>query len=233
MTAMDFYHLSESLIRLRMALHFRLSEKSPREASKIFVIGHPRTGTTSLHRLFLAAGKTSIHRAANWQTSQAECFSDYGHCRPVRQLADYYTKAQFVLNCRPVRNHLLSLGAYYNRPFSTKNYRYELRRRLRHFDNVLDILGDSDRLIVVNIERPGAMGFVAGQLGLQVPPEEAAGRKHNRGKRQPTEQTRRRVDEALAEIGASGDEPLLVQGASAPRSHDILKRLEERGRVFL
>ena len=230
---MDFYHLSETLIRLRMALHFRLSKKSPREAPKIFVVGHPRTGTTSLHRLFLAAGKTSIHRAADWPTSQAECFSDYGHCRPIRQLADYYARARFVLNCRPVRNHLLSLGAYYDRSFSARTYRYELRRRLRHFDNVLDVLGQGDRLIVVNIERPGAMGFVAEQLGLQLPPAQTSDTKHNRARRHPTERTRRNVDEALAAIGARGDEPLLVQGASASRSHEILKGLEERGRVFL
>jgi len=67
-----------AVIRARMRLHFLFAPKDDRQAVKYFVIGHPRCGTTSLHRLFEANGLRSFHDSKDWQTDRFDAFSDFG-----------------------------------------------------------------------------------------------------------------------------------------------------------
>lgn len=172
------------IIRTRMRLHFWLTPKGDRQAEKIFVIGHPRNGTTTLHRLFLANGLNSYHDSKDWQTGRFDAFSDFGQVRPVAAYDRVYPNARFILNFRPLRKYLVSIAAHHQKVFSVQNFINEIYRRadwfawcLRHFRGRRDFLG-------VNIEAEGALPAVADFCGfsVKVPPEGAVNNTSNRAR---------------------------------------------------
>jgi hypothetical protein len=82
----------------------------PTLTSKVFIIGLPRTGTTSVSVALLEQGLTVAHQAFTKQAimladavSDAPCFSDY------QQLDRLFPKANFVYLDRPVDKWLPSM----------------------------------------------------------------------------------------------------------------------------
>jgi hypothetical protein len=143
--------------------------KGRRDDRKVFVAGHPRTGTRSLHALFSQNGLSSKHTAGNWPVWRYEAFSDRGNYRPLTLYDRYYRHAFFVLNTRPAFKYLKSHMSHFQGrfTFSVKNVENEIIRRNNHFARFVRHFGDQDNFLIVNIERPGAFDFVCDQLDLE------------------------------------------------------------------
>jgi hypothetical protein len=80
------------------------------QANKVFIIGLPRTGTTSVSVALLEQGLTVAHQAFTKQAfmladavSDAPCFSDY------QQLDKLFPNAKFVYLDRPLDKWLPSI----------------------------------------------------------------------------------------------------------------------------
>jgi len=196
----DLNDIALGVIRARMRLHFMLTTKGDRQAVRYFVIGHPRCGTTSLHRLFQANGLRSFHGARDWPTGRYDAFSDFGQVRPVAAYDRTYPNARFILNFRPLRKYLDSIATHHQRVFSVRNFVNEAYRRADHFAWVLEHFAGRDDFVAVNIEAPGAVPAVADVLGLDVrePPD---GVHHNRSNRPRLEQNAINIEAALAALG--------------------------------
>ncbi|MDT8326812.1 MAG: hypothetical protein RQ750_05405 [Roseovarius sp.] len=164
----DINDIAFGVIRARMRLHFMLTPKGDRRALKVFVIGHPRCGTTTLHRLFVANGLNGFHGARDWQTGRYDAFSDFGQLRPVAAYDRTYPNARFVLNFRPLRHYLHSIATHHQRVFSVQGFINEAYRRADYFAWVLEHFQGRDDLTAVNIETPGAVKAVADFCGFSV-----------------------------------------------------------------
>lgn len=89
----------------------------PLAGRKVFCVGFNKSGTTTLHRIFIdQVGITSDHNPkwTYWSHTRdramldrRQAFSD-GGCASVRNLDEMYPDALFVLNTRPLRNWVLS-----------------------------------------------------------------------------------------------------------------------------
>lgn len=84
--------------------------------SKIFIIGLPRTGTTSISITFLNLGYKVAHTAFTKQSvelaeviTDCPCFSDY------KELDQIYPEARFIYLSRPLENWLPSMQRLLNR----------------------------------------------------------------------------------------------------------------------
>lgn len=80
---------------------------------KVFCIGFNKTGTSSIHSLFIQLGKTSFHGLYNeWKSddprfSQYQCFSD-GERHNFRELDKAFPGSKFVLTSRGLSDWLVS-----------------------------------------------------------------------------------------------------------------------------
>ena len=164
----DMNDIAFGIIRARMRLHFMVTPKGDRNAVKYFVIGHPRNGTTTMHKLFEANGINSFHDSRDWQTGRYDAFSDFGQVRPVAAYDRVYPNARFILNFRPLRHYLNSIATHHQRVFSVQNFINEAWRRADYFAWVLQYFRGRDDFIAVNIEAPGAVAAVADFCGFAV-----------------------------------------------------------------
>lgn len=215
---LDRYGIEHSVVRLRNRLYFRFSPKDDPATRKIFVIGHPRTGTGTIHRILLANGIRARHTPGTWKTARYDAFSDRGNYQPFELLDRHYRNSVFVLNTRPAANYVHSrikqtLKSHRNRRlprprFSVANIRNEILRRNAHFLACVQHFRDQDNLVVVNIERPGAFDFLARHLGLAHEQEIW----HNRRRDAPDETTARRVEAAFESLGVGNhaDDPFII-----------------------
>lgn len=195
----DINDIAFGIIRTRMRLHFLFTPKGDRQAVKYFVIGHPRNGTTTLHKLFQANGLNSFHDSRDWQTGRYDAFSDFGQVRPIAAYDRTYPNARFILNFRPLRKYLISIAAHHQKVFSVQNFINETYRRADYFAWVLTHFQGRGDFMAVNIETPGAVPAVADFFGLPVrqPPE---GAHHNMGQRARLEQNAENIEAALAAL---------------------------------
>lgn len=228
----DLFDISEKIIEWRMALHFRFGPRDQKDAKKYFLIGHPRTGTTSTHQFFLSCGLTSIHQAADWNTKIADSFTDKGQNRPFEAYDTYYENADFILNCRPVQKYLLSLEHVFARDFSARTFEREIMRRSAHFDRVLRYFRGRVNLLVVNIEKPGAMKFIGQRLGLH-PASGSAEKIHNKARHAPSPANVTNIAKALENLRISGKEPLLSAELSDLNSFVALEKMTKDGRTHI
>lgn len=204
---LDTEAVERAVVRARMWLHFRLSPKGPLDARKIFCLGPAKTATSSLHALFAENGLSSLHSSGNWPVARFDAFSDRGDYRPFRAYAATFPEARFVLNTRGLRGYLTSYATHLQRKLPPEARKalpvqYFINRSLRrnrHMAQVLQHFAGTDRLIVVNIDRPGAMEFVAGTLGLA--PSTQPHR--HRTKRAAFAGNEANIDAALAMMGLS------------------------------
>ncbi len=80
---------------------------------KVFCIGFNKTGTSSIHSLFIQLGKTSFHGMYNeWNTddprfNQFQCFSD-GERHDFRNLDKAFPGSKFILTSRRLDDWLIS-----------------------------------------------------------------------------------------------------------------------------
>jgi hypothetical protein len=237
----DIYGFEYRAVRLRNRLYFRLGPKDHRDARKIFVVGHPRTGTGTLHRIFVANGLDSSHTAGTWKTARHECFSDRGNYQPLARFADRYRNAEFVLNTRPAWKYLKSrmnqtvkkrtnLGLLQPR-FTARNVANEILRRNNHFLDCLrlfDSLGD--RFVIANIEREGAFDFICGHLDLHRENDVWT----NKARPRLSEETVALIDDGFRLLGAEDERmnpfiiPQLLDDKERELVDDFLVRHAER-----
>ena len=196
----DLNDMAFAVIRARMRLHFLFTPKGDRQAVKYFVIGHPRCGTTSLHRLFEANGLRSFHDSKDWQTGRFDAFSDFGQVRPVAAYDRTYPNARFILNFRPLRGYLISIAAHHQKVFSVQNFINEAHRRAEWVAWVLTHFEGRRDFMAVNIEAPGALPAVADHFGLDRP-EPEGGAHHNAGQRPRLPQNAANIEAALDALG--------------------------------
>jgi len=173
----DLYELEYRLVCARNRLFTRLARRDDPGARKIFVIGHPRTATATIHQFLIDSGIRARHTAGRWRTAEYDAFSDRGNYQPFDLLDRYYPNSTFVLNTRPVANYLRS-RVYQTRKgwrnrglpqpkFSAAHARNEILRRNNDLFAAARHFVDRDNLIVMNIERPGAFRFMCRHLGLE------------------------------------------------------------------
>lgn len=240
-SALDAYGLEYHVVRARNRLYFRLSRKDDTGARKIFVIGHPRTGTGTIHRILLRNGVRAVHTAGNWKTAAYEGFSDRGNFQPFDLFERYYPNSVFVLNTRPLLNYLRSRMHQTLKPhrsrrvprprFSRANIRNEVLRRNAHFLACARHFTGRDNLVVVNIERPGALKFMSEQLGLRYEGDIW----HNRRGAAMDEATAHELEAAFADlgIGDAGDNPFVIPTLLDADERDELETFLARNREHI
>lgn len=196
----DTNDIAFAVIRARMRLHFMITGKGDRQAPKFFVIGHPRNGTTTLHRLFQANGFDSFHDSCDWQTGRHDAFSDFGQVRPVAAYDRTYPNARFILNFRPLRKYLVSIATHHQKVFSVQNFVNEIHRRADWFAWALRYFRGRNDFMAVNIEVPGALDEVAEfcGFGTSLPAEESV---HNVSARPGLPRNEVNIDAALDALG--------------------------------
>lgn len=145
--------------------------------NKVFCIGFNKTGTSSLHQLFLDLGLTSLHAYYSHFPvrdpifAQFQCFSD-GDQHDFAALDQAWPGSKFILTTRPFEDWLISrirhveqrrhIGAsgpmreeYEANPGLA--VRRWIERRLRYHGSVRDyFLGRENDLLVVNVCDSGA-----------------------------------------------------------------------------
>lgn len=200
------------VVRLRNLVHCILTSKGDRTRRVLFVIGHPRTATRTLHQIFLENGVKSCHRSGRWPLASFDAFSDRGNFQPFRLLDRWYDDALFILNVRPAVHYLRSIARYwYDRRVSDHDPVRgrltarcavgELLRRHRHFVDVVRHFRGRDDLLIVDIEEPGAFDFVCDRAGLTNP----GGIWRNRSSSDPPEGVERVIERAFDELGIADE----------------------------
>lgn len=211
----DVNDLAFGIIRARMRLHFLFTPKGDRQAAKIFVIGHPRNGTTTLHKLFEANGLKSFHDSRDWQTGKYDAFSDFGQVRPVAAYDRSYPNARFILNFRPLRHYLNSIATHHQKVFSVQNFINEAYRRADWFAWALMHFRGRGDFMAVNIEAPGAVAAVAEFCGLAVT-DLPGGTVHNVTNRPRLTRNAENIEAALDALGLADE---AGRGALVSRLH--------------
>ncbi|MDZ7747937.1 MAG: hypothetical protein U5K43_03100 [Halofilum sp. (in: g-proteobacteria)] len=239
----DLFELEYRLVRARNRLNFRLRSKDDRDAWKVFVVGHPRTGTGTLDRIFRENGLASLHTSGTWRTADYDCFADRGNYQPLDLLAQYYRNGFFILNTRPSMNYLRSRAINTikkrkrdNLPqprFTVRNGMNEIIRRNNHFLDFVTRFHGSSSFCIINIERPGAFEFAARTLGLEPVPDAWS----HRGQSDVDTDLLERIRIAYRELGIENDRdnPFIIRDLLEPQEIDRVDRFldEHSDRVFL
>jgi len=159
-----------------------------RKAAKIFAIGENKTGTTSLHQIFLDMGYHSYHGIKWRDTSRTaifrfyDCFTD-GPPDDFRKLDRLFPNSKFILQVRDLDawldsrlEHILRLPKNNTKRhplWSAKesSVRVWVRRRNKYHLDVLSHFRDRpDDLLLINyIRDPEAAGRIAAFLGHPAP----------------------------------------------------------------
>ncbi|MFO8156162.1 MAG: hypothetical protein R6U87_09190 [Thiohalospira sp.] len=209
---LDIHQLEHRTVSLRNRLRFHLGPKGEPDGRRYFVIGHPRTGTQTLHRVFKANDIPSFHSSRSWRLADYTAFSDRGNYQPVRQLDHYYRDALFVLNTRPAYTYIRSRMNHMKKnrgprhlpgaSFTVRNIRNELLLRNRYFMEMIRYFDQRDDFSIVNIEKPGALAFFCERLGLEYPGDFIS---NHSGRWVLTEEELGRIDRAMEELGIEDD----------------------------
>ncbi len=233
----DFYQLEYKLVRARNRAYFFLHKKGGRDERKIFVIGHPRTGTGTLHNIFVANGLNSLHSAGNWHTRRYQCFSDRGNYQPYDLFDGYYRNAVFLLNTRPAYAYVKSrlnrtikskLRSGRRVRFSVANVENEILRRNAYFLQLVKYFADKDNFLVFNIARPDAFDFVCGRLALRNPGDEAWTKKHT--SQAIDDDDVKNIDAAFERLGIveDKDNPFIIKSLLGSREAELVDEFLRR-----
>jgi hypothetical protein len=148
---------------------------------KYFVIGHNKTATTSIHKIFKSNGVASYHQGNwPWQSSKFCAFSDANtgvdmSVATFKEKLAWYPNAMFILNIRPLHDWLISRfrhGERYNSgwawPPSTEKCMNWIRHQTKHHGEILEFFKDRpQQLVVVDISKPNWIGFLCNELGFK------------------------------------------------------------------
>lgn len=236
----DPYELEYRFVRLRNRMFCQLSPKDSPDARKIFVLGHPHTATISIHKMLKAKGISAIHSSGHWRTWRGQAFSDRGHYQPFDLFDRYYPNSTFVLNTRPSAHYLTSLlrhsfkGAKPKPKLSVNRLADEILRRNAYFTQCVQYFLKREDLIVANVERRGALKFIAQSLGLPNDYEPWSNYKH---KTELTPELVERVDKAYTELGVANetDNPFVIRSLLSRNEQASLDQFltTNRDRIFL
>ncbi|MCF8510079.1 MAG: hypothetical protein K9G43_01410 [Rhodobacteraceae bacterium] len=231
---LDIYNLEYAVVRSRNRLKFFWEPKGDRQARKVFCLGTAKSGTSSLHGLFEENGLRSLHSAGNWPVAQFDAFSDRGDYRPFQAYEKHFPNAIFILNCRPLGNYLRSLAIHRTRkraalPKGLLNHAMlkgqAIRRETFHIEVLRYFVGKKN-LIVVDIEKPGAISFVAQRLGLDAPRNPH----RHQTKIQPSDDLEMMIESALSDLGFRGSRLIL---SDRPEIDALAALLPETGNLWL
>ncbi len=216
------YSVEAYVVRKRNFIDFLWRRKDSRKVRKFFVIGHPRAGTTSLHRFFQNAGLKSCHTASYWRTAEFDCFSDRGNFQPFRAYDRYYENARFILNTRPLENWLISCFTHKRRFMWVSSLLRIIELRNRYFMEVLKYFTGRTNLHIVNIERSGAFDYLSCRLNL-IRFEKTV---HNRSLRPPNPKDLVKIARAFRRLGIEGEKscPFVVPSLLSPGERRIYSR---------
>ena len=79
----------------------------PKKYNKYFIIGFNKTGTNTLHQLFLKNNLKSQH-SGKWRLEQYQCFSDSEDIYRFEDLDKQYENSIFILNTRSLQKWIIS-----------------------------------------------------------------------------------------------------------------------------
>ncbi|HKL77691.1 MAG TPA: hypothetical protein VJ985_04905 [Gammaproteobacteria bacterium] len=223
---LDVYQLEHRVVRARNALNFRLQPKDRRDRAKVFVVGHPRTGTKSVHKILSHNGWNCLHTSGNWNTRKYDCFSDRGNFQPFRAMEQYYRNSFFILNTRPVYKYIRSvINHRFGRgkrssgliPPTVRNIEHEIMERNQDFLRFARHFRGKDNFLVMNIERPGAFDFLAAHLGLEWSESQRERKKEWR------EQDLDKIEQAFTGLGLAADKeaPFLLDRLLSPADQEL------------
>lgn len=213
----DVYDVERAVVKTRNRLLTLLESKGDRDAKKVFVIGHARTGTTSFHNAFQAANIKSRHGAGNWHLATHDAFSDRGDYRPLDLYRAYFPNATFILNTRPLGPWLRSTLWQKGRSLSERNLINIIHRRNRYFANVINEFKGDERLLVVDITRPGAVEFAMRTAGLPYEQEIKRANATPKSAKVPSLDALDAV--ARGPLGALFDRPFIIPELLDPSDH--------------
>jgi hypothetical protein len=165
----DKYDIERFIVMSRNRILTAVKPKGDTQKRKIFVIGHARTGTTSLHALFQDAGISSRHSAGNWYLANHDAFSDRGDYRPIQLYRRLYPNAMFVLNTRTMGPWVKSMLNHRRRIFSQREIVNLVLRRNKYFADTINLFEGDSRLVVCDITKVDAFSFIAEALNLPTP----------------------------------------------------------------
>jgi hypothetical protein len=160
---------TKSIVKPKYSRHVTSPQK------KIFVIGFNKTGTITLHRLFLNNGLKSEHNGRMWHISKFNCFSDNGNERPFKNYAERFPNSIFILNTRQLDRWIISRCKhciFYKHnwfyPFTTELFINTIDKRQKHFLDVMNFFRKQpNRLILVDISKPNWINFICQKLGIK------------------------------------------------------------------
>lgn len=144
-------------------------QEGARDETKVFTIGFNKTGTSSIHALFLEAGLKSQQKWDGWKLDDFQCFCDGSHHKGRFKAYDQkYPGSTFILNTRPIGNWLKSRSKHcYSRkktwgwPPDRRQYDSWIRNRDEHFQEVMNHFAERPhQLALCNIEKPGWEDFI-------------------------------------------------------------------------
>ncbi len=143
---------------------------------KYFVIGFNKTATSTFHNIFVKNNLKSQHTDI-WSTDKYTCFSDNGNGNNYRQLDSMYNNAIFILNVRELDKWLVSRfkhGLRTHKKNTKSNWAYPctyekckkwIYYREQYHIEILNYFSDRpNKLIIVNIDRPGWINYICSQL---------------------------------------------------------------------
>jgi hypothetical protein len=243
-TTLDWAGAEYRVVRARNRLALLTRPRGDTSAAKFFVIGHPRNGTGTLHRIFLANGLHSTHTAGTWKTAEFDCFSDRGNYQPIELLAERYPNARFVLNTRPAYNYIRSrinqiAKKRRNKKMpqprvSARNVANEIVRRNDYFLDCLRLFERlGERFVIANIEHPRAFPFICQVLDLEYEQEIW----HNRAPSRLGPEVLDRVDAGFRRLGVEQEamEPFIIRSLLPEQDIRRVDRFleQQRERVLL
>ncbi len=236
----DLRELEYQAVRMRV----RCTPKGDTGRRKFFVIGHPRTGTTSLHHIFLANNRKSSHTSGRWRSARYDAFADRGNFQPFQQLDRRYPNSWFILNNRPAFNYIRSIFRHWNSRSRRKGNRMrgrvseravegEILRRNQHFLDVVRYFEQRGNLLVADIEEPGATEFLCSRLGLEDP----GGVWRNEASSKPSFSLVTTVSRAFENLGITDEKfnPFIIPSLLKPSDRKWAKRFlsERRDWIFV
>jgi len=133
---------------------------------KIFVIGFNKTGTSSLHQLFIELGIKSTHSVVPVMSiiNNFDAFTDGDHFN-FKEYYNKYPDSLFILNTRPISKWLISRykHAKFHKfkeswcwPISEEKTNKWITEREIHYQNIYDFFLDKPKqLLIINIEKEG------------------------------------------------------------------------------
>jgi len=159
--------LEYNIVSFRNWVHF-LCTGGDYESKKYFVIGHPRTGTKSIHHVLEENNIASLHSPGMWPTKEFDAFSDRGYYQPIKSFVQRYPNSLYLLNTRSCVGFIRSWMIHKQVKSATLTesmVRDQIIRRNQFFIEMVKLVPASGNdLIIFDIQKPGAFSWLCRRL---------------------------------------------------------------------